>query len=138
MKQENEELLLKDLCARLPYGVYGNYLNSDGSLSDDELLRRVKIGYHDLICADGRNGMVLNGFLKPYLFPLSSMTEEQIEEAKTYFWKDVDYGKNSVDKGINCFYPCFNILEFYHKYHIDYRGLIPKGLAVDCTNLNIY
>lgn len=126
MKQEDKDLLLRDLCARLPYGIYGNYLNSDGSLSDDKLLRRVKIGYHDLICADGRNGMVLNGFLKPYLFPLSSMTEEQYN---TYC--ELEHSGNMEHLSLP-------LLEWLNKNHFDYRGLIEKGLAIDATNLNIY
>ena len=126
MTQENKDLLLKDLCSRLPYGIYGNYLNSDGSLSDDKLLRRVKIGYHDLICADGRDGMVLNGFLKPYLFPLSSMTEEQYKE----YW-ELEHSGDMEHLSIP-------LLDWLNKNHFDYRGLIEKGLAIDCTNLNIY
>lgn len=124
MTQEDKYLLLRDLCARLPYGVYGNYLNSDGSLSNDKLLRRVKIGYHDLICADGRDGMVLNGFLKPYLFPLSSMTEEQ---RTSHNFLKYSAHANPI-----------KLIDFYNKNHFDYRDLIPKGLAIDCTNLNIY
>jgi hypothetical protein len=137
MTQEEKDLLLRDLCARLPYGVKIEVTYSKDSGSS--LRAR--------LCSEGINTLDTNIlgllqqseiYIKPYLFPLSSMTEEQIEEAKTYFWKDVDYGKSLIDKGINCFYPCFNILEFYHKYHLDYRGLIPKGLAIDCTGLSIY
>ena len=130
MTQEQKDLLLKDLCGRLPYKVYGNYLNSDGSLSDDELLRRVKIGYHDLICADGRDGMVLDGFLKPYLFPFSSMTIEQREEERSI--KEESYYSFDANENI------YTLQDFYNKNHIDYRGFIEKGLAIDCTNLNIY
>lgn len=135
MKRGDKELLLRDLCARLPYGVKMNHI------ADDEHSPSTLIGIAKyMITLEGLGGYecVDVEHYKPYLFPLSSMTEGQIEEAKTYFWKDVDYGKNLADKGINCFYPCFNILEFYHKYHLDYRGLIEKGVAIDCTNLNIY
>ena len=131
MTQEDKELLLRDLCARLPYGIYGNYLNSDGSLSDDKLLRRVKIGYHDLICADGRDGMVLDGFLKPYLFPLSSMTEEQSMEFALL-------QVNTHKEGWLFACDCCNMIHWLNKNHFDYNNLIEKGLAIDCTNLNIY
>lgn len=139
MKKEDKELLLRDLCARLPYGVYGNYLNSDGSLSDDELLRRVKIGYRDLICADGRDGMVLDGFLKPYLFPLSSMTEEQKEEIedKLIFPSNSDGGCIEILYNDKYMIP-FWFVDFCNKNHFDYRGLIEKDLAIDATGLNIY
>ena len=139
MKREDKELLLRDLCARLPYGIYGNYLNSDGSLSDDKLLRRVKIGYHDLICANGRDGMVLDGFLKPYLFPLLSMTEEQKREynslrdfVPTYHY---EYGDIVEDTEL---YDNWGSIDYLNAHHFDYRGLIDKELAIDCTNLNIY
>ena len=139
MKQEDKELLLRDLCARLPYGVYGNYLNSDGSLSDDELLRRVKIGYRDLICADGRSGMVLDGFLKPYLFPLSSMTEEQLYNNPIGFSQmltikaDRDWENITINRRAY-----YKLVDWFNKNHFDYRGLIPMGLAIDATGLNIY
>ena len=131
MKQEDKDLLLKDLCSRLPYGIYGNYLNSDGSLSDDKLLRRVKIGYHDLICADGHDGMVLNGFLKPYLFPLSSMTEEQSMEFALL-------QVNTHKDGFLYVCDCVNMMKWLLKNHFDIYGLIEKGLAINATNLNIY
>ena len=132
MKQEDKELLLKDLCARLPYGAKC-IVKSDGYVG---VISSIESQYGVVTFDDGRQEEICD--IKPYLFPLSSMTEEQIEEAKTYFWKDVDYGKSLVDKRINCFYPCFNILEFYHKNHFDYRGLIDKSLALDATVLNIY
>ena len=76
MKKEDKDLLLKDLCGRLPYGVKGNYQNSD-----DELLREVTIMYRYL----EPNGMVMTGDIKPYLFPLSSMTDEQKDEIDKFF-----------------------------------------------------
>jgi len=152
MTEEQKKLLLIDLSGRLPYGVYGNYLNSDGSLSDDELLRRVKIGYHQLICADGRDGMVLDGSLKPYLFPLSSMTEEQIEKLKEELcnmydpYHDYDsyenWGVEVFEKHIHSdnykFTFTVDVVDWLNKNHFDYRGLIEKSLALDATNLGIY
>lgn len=132
MKQEDKDLLLKDLCGRLPYGVKGNYRNSD-----DELLRKVTIVYRYL----EPKGMVMTGDIKPYLFPLSSMTEEQENE-----WCDA------------CLQPLIKRLDrhirkedlmlyaesqyagsdWLNKNHFDYRGLIEKGLAIDATGLGIY
>lgn len=117
MTQEDKKLLLKDLCARLPYGVkiqtdyidaktlegiqFPNYFGiSDGYYSLD-----------DIEC-------------KPYLFPLSSMTEEQ--KTSHNFLKNSAYA-NPI-----------KLINFYHKNHFDYNGLIPKGLAIDATGLNIY
>ena len=106
MKQEEKELLLKDLCARLPYGVVVKDRN----------------GVHILTSGNTEFIDLFNGKcnIKPYLFPLSSMTEKQKIELTCII--DSDYAK----------------IDWYNKNHFDYRGLIPKGLANDCTNLNIY
>lgn len=116
MTQEDKELLLKDLCARLPYGVIIQI--KDWTVLDAEL----KIGHI--------NRLQINDVeLKPYLFPLSSMTEEQSKE-----YHELIGGMFGTSALIN-----FEILEdFFHKNHFDYRGLIEKGLAIDATNLNIY
>ena len=119
MKQEDKELLLKDLCARLPYGIKVN----------NEIQGDFKI-YG--ICENfvfGRNEVCHIDFdiekIKPYLFPLSSMTEEQKKE-EYEICKEFIIGYES------------NLIDFYNKYHLDYRGLIPKDLAIDATGLNIY
>ena len=119
--QEDKELLLRDLSARLPYGIKGNYQNSD-----DKLLRSITIVYNYL----KPNGMVMTGDIKPYLFPLSSMTEEQTEE----LIKLINTGQNDNNE----FMRSLCRIDFYHKHHFDYRGLIEKGLAIDATNLGIY
>ena len=75
--------------------------------------------------------------LTPYLFPLSSMTDEQKKELSDemcYFTHSQIEGRdpNGIMNGT-----IFEI-DFYNKNHIDYRGLIEKGLANDATGLNIY
>ena len=126
MTQKDKEILLKDLCARLPYGV------------------KVKVKYYDdnwrllAIYTNGTTYAIRDiGYpietcfedCKPYLFPLSSMTEEQSKE-----YHELIGGMFGTSTIIN-----FEILEdFFHKNHFDYRGLIEKGLAIDATNLNIY
>jgi hypothetical protein len=70
--------------------------------------------------------------VKPYLFPLSSMTEEQKRE----FDISMDMGYAAAyNAEINC---ANRMIDFFNKYHLDYRGLIPMGLAIDATGLNIY
>lgn len=129
MTQEEKKILLKDLCCRLPYGLKGNYLNEDKTPTNDKLLRKITINYHHLVTASGHNGMVLKGDIKPYLFPLSSMTEEQ---DKVYH--ELIGGMFGTSALIN-----FEALtDFFNKNHLDYRGLIPMGLALDATGLNIY
>lgn len=127
MKNEQKELLLKDLCARLPYGV-------KCQVQEDEY---IYIGTLCRIEVDNKNGHLLDfaesisgldcqvylSEIKPYLFPISSMTAEQKE----------DMIKSSCGIGSDK-----NVFDWYNKNHIDWRGLIPKGLAIDATGLNIY
>jgi hypothetical protein len=122
MKQEDKDLLIKDLCSRLPYGVKvrGNYSYSDGDKIIDDIQTKV-LDIYDI------DWVINNIEIKPYLFPLSSMTEEQEEE-----YNDL----NGYELG--CFPHTEEALDYLIKNHFDYRGLIPKGLAIDCTNLNIY
>jgi hypothetical protein len=136
MTQEEKDLLLKDLCARLPYGV-------KCQVQEDEY---IYIGTLCRIEVDNKNGHLLDFVetisgldcqvylteVKPYLFPLSSMTEGQ----------EVIYGDlcyqiiNATPFEIqNCFNELYN---WFIKNNFDYQGLIPKGLAIDATGLNIY
>lgn len=121
MTQENIKLLLKDIFARIPYGVKG--INSVGNISSPkdwktEFTIEMAIK-HSIAKYDWR----------PYLFPQSSMTNEQKEE-----YLDLVENQYRTDANGNI----FTLQDFYCKYHIDYRGLIPKGIAIDCTDLNIY
>ena len=119
MTQEDKELLLKDLCARLPYGVIIQI--KDWTVLDAEL----KIGHI--------NRLQINDVeLKPYLFPMSSMTEEQ-----KVIYGDLCYSIiQSLAKNMQ---PELNeLINWLNAHHFDYRGLIEKGLAIDATNLNIY
>lgn len=130
MKQEDKELLIKDLCARLPYGVKGIEANSicllNTSTHFKSLIKNIEYKIEHL------------GF-KPYLFPLSSMTEKQKREynrlrnfVPTYHY---EFGDIVEDTEL---YDNFESIDYLIANHFDYRGLIPLGLAIDCTNLNIY
>ena len=132
MKQESKDLLLKDLCGRLPYGVKCKSQQAQDVKIGGELLidinifGRVNIGGHIKDICD----------IKPYLFPLSSMTEEQKEEYESLIYSKIEIHSERYDDvvvdGLDW------LFDFYHKHHLDYRGLIPMGLANDATNLNIY
>ena len=117
MKQEDKELLLKDLCSRLPYGVKGIEANTicllNTSAHFKSLIKNIEYKIEHL------------GF-KPYLFPLSSMTEEQYKEY-CKFEHSGDMEHLSIP-----------LLDWLNANYFDYRGLIEKGLAIDATNLNIY
>ena len=131
MTQEEKDLLLKDICARLPYGVKLETLDGPQELD----IKWLSIN----MCN------IANPYL-PYLFPLSSMTDE--------LWDKEFRGLGITEFTLNSFkYGCetleldnsgtdlSNIVIFINqliKNHFDIYGLIPKGLAIDATNLNIY
>ena len=118
MKQENKELLLRDLCTRLPYGVKINE-NTQGDFTVIGLtMERVFTTCETEGC---HNDFPIE-CVKPYLFPLSSITKKRLEELSEYI--DI---KNA-----------YVALELLNSHHIDYRGLIERGLAIDATRLNIY
>ena len=138
MKQENEELLLKDLCGRLPYEVKCDY---DGKVHDI-------LGYAHgriVLCRPFMSNTECPLFresysnIKPYLFPLSSMTEDIEDEIykETGLYDIIENDMVHIEVRANFLDVCklFNIL---NKHHLDYNNLIPKGLAIDATNLNIY
>ncbi len=123
MKQENKELLLKDLCARLPYGVKISVNDKVESLQGINILDNV-IEYGSFLSSDTEE-------VKPYLFPLSSMTEEQDKE---FALLQTSSGK----EGFLYAWNCANMMDWLIKNHFDINGLIPKGMAIDATGLNIY
>ena len=145
MTQEDKQLLLKDLCARLPYKVKGVYARTDiKNLSICEITTHL---YSEM--EESFNGKEKYEFI-PYLFPLSSITKEMMEEPNIYgFFKYRDTianvghleSKDGISEEIYTYIDIESIsvlMEFFHSHHIDYRGLIEKGLAIDATNLNIY
>ena len=119
MTREDKELLLKDLCARLPYGVKYECSDIKNIWKLNAILTKRQ---DDGVFLDIYNHLDL---CKPYLFPLSSMTEEQRNEYHELLYDPIH--------GINIDY-----FDWCHKNHLDCRGLIPKGLAIDATGLNIY
>ena len=156
MTQADKKLLLKDLCARLPYGVKVKVLNEDilrYDYSSEEGgfingIENINDGLFVIECK--KDGYVLSyDEFKPYLLPLSSITE-MLEELNTIgFFKYCDTianishleSKNGISEEIYTYIDIESIsglMNFFNSHHIDYRGLIEKGLAIDATNLNIY
>ena len=126
MTQEDKALLLKDLCARLPYDTVCRVeFKSDGKYESKNMI--LSGIFKDEAYFTIENGSVYSNDYKPYLFPMSSMTEEQE--------KEYDFLRDSVPT-----YYCDNwkSIDYLNAHHFDYRGLIEKGLAIDATNLNIY
>ena len=117
MTPEERQLLLQDLCARLPYGVKVDVAGNTQSL----------VGLLDELVSAGYD---INDFddyaledVKPYLRPMSSMTEEE-EERKCAFLDDIEGG---IEEAIP------NYIDWLNKKMFDYRGLIPMGLALPAT-----
>ena len=132
MTQEDKELLLKDLCARLPYGVkieFTWWVMEEGTCD----ITTLEPDHIEQIIGDE----VGNAEIKPYLFPMSSMTDEQKEEY--YILCDfVPTYHHEVGDIIEDAYDNWESIDYLNAHHFDYRGLIEKGLAIDATGLNIY
>ena len=137
MTQKYKELLLKDLCARLPYGLKYNFNGYDGC---DYTMSKV-----GLIAVDD-NFPIED--VKPYLFPMSSMTEKQKEELNKKF--NVQFLGNTIYSIHYHSEGCWDtdlelglqdwlwFINWCYKNHFDIYGLISMGLALDATGLNVY
>lgn len=112
MKEEDKDLVVIDLSARLPYGVIVAIKSSNHEDWDDWV---GELTYKDL---DFFDNDVIYDYVKPYLRPMSSMTEEESEE----FANMEIVGYNNYD--------------WLNAHHFDYRGLIEKGLAIEVTEEN--
>lgn len=124
---QDKELLLKDLCARLPYGVkvQTTYINPQTKERKDigtDVLSTVEIS------------MLIDGYEehKPYLFPLTSMSEEQKVIYGDLCYAIIHSLAWDTQAALN------ELVDWLNENHFDYNNLIPMGLANDCTNLNVY
>ena len=151
MTQEDKELLLKDLCARLPYEIKGiRIYKPEEVVTLNEIIPRCKMNPNignGLFCELGFDKIsdfcTITEF-KPYLFPMSSMTDAEQEELTQEHRKDemlyaeciirTAKGDNSMRGKVITHYA----MDWCNKNHFDYRGLIEKELAIDATGLNIY
>ena len=136
MTQNEKDLLLKDLCARLPYDVkfpntWPDPITSEpietiGTISNIDRYGVVSFvwTYEEVEVLQKNDLHIMD--IKPYLFPLSSMKEEQKSQYSFFLTRIIDGYDSSL------------LIDWFNKNHIDYRGLIPMGLANDATGLNIY
>lgn len=125
MKQEDKDLLLTYLSMALPYGVVIK-ITSDGGMS--EVSYNIKLDVEllaDLLDTEDD--------FKPYLRPLSSMTEEEEKEFNDQMYKAKPY---SDGKSYNVYEVIGLDIIYLNAYHFDYLGLIPKGLAIAITEEN--
>ena len=147
--QTDKELLLKDISGRLPYGVIGqceidaSYDTEFETIPQTHKFKAVAYGFNEdvlfvcpmienqdeLECANEEigDGVYILDF-KPYLFPLSSMTEKQKDEYQYITERWMNDPAYSISDSI----------DWLNKNNFDYRGLIEKGLAIDATGKKIY
>lgn len=122
MAQEDKELLLKDLCARLSYGVKGII-----SFDEDKNIFTIK-GIFNILFLSNTECCHVEDF-KPYLRPMSSMTKEEEKEYRKTMDK---YISNSDDFSKYTEYSwTIDTFDFLNAHHFDYRSLIPMGLAIE-------
>ena len=113
-QEDKKELLLKDLSARLPYGTVVELDKNFGYNKGTHTLVKELL---DSYCVEG---------IKPYLRPMSSMTEEEVDEFTQFdIYADGEYVM-----------PNHEIIDWLNAHHFDYRGLIEKGLAIAVTENN--
>ena len=131
MTQKDKELLLKDLCARLPYGV--KFLRESWNFEWDEELSVIEV-----LKGIDKDGYINNtkvytvDDIKPYLFPMSSMTEEEKEEYCQLQQRVIYNSKGVINEDVTKY------INWCYKKHLDINNLIPMELAIDATGLNIY
>ena len=123
--KEETDLLFQDLCGRLRSGLICSIYREDdegfgwrdaeckGYFQNND---SYEFYFEDIIAVDNIEK------LKPYLRPLSSMTDEEEEEYDTFF--NTDYGYMDASK-------VFDVSDWMYAHHFDYRGLIPMGLALE-------
>jgi len=152
MIQEDKKLLIKDLCARLPYRVkihvdytfkppYNVHLETDCGLVEFNVEKGEYLALTDMDNYSARKRFALEN-IKPYLRPMSSMTEEEFEDLKSY--SGLIYGQLDLAPFQNGTYKCLDfylnevpsdvvilVFDWLNKNHFDYRGLIEMGLALE-------
>ena len=128
MTQEEKQLLLKDLCARLPYGVICRCRTTEDSTwwNTDHRIFGIAGGNFDI-----GSDILEPEQIKPYLRPTSSMTEEEFDE----YMQFIKHSWEGIDKEEDDYYVKVKDRDVYIDWllahHFDFRGLIPMGLALE-------
>ena len=135
-QEDKKQLLLKDLCGRLPYGVYIEHTSTKirGKLNNINVVHRYNgtnsvqeveaaISFLGDCCID-----VI--YFKPYLRPTNSMTEEEEKEFAKIMVRSQDCSYENNESATTM------VNDWYLSKHFDVRGLIPKGLAIEVTKEN--
>ena len=137
MTQEEKKLLIKDLCARLPYGVI---VNINGTYNN--VLESVN-WYYEVEVGIVSTEVYTISDVKPYLFPLSSMTDKDLIEFLQINGMNLNSDELKIFRRVqttivSTLSSYSRNIDWLNAHHFDYRGLIEKGLAIDATGLNIY
>ena len=149
MTQEEKDLLLKDLCARLNTNLVCSIYRTDDQgigYRNEILYGYCNIDGWDEFYFGEDCGISIDyvSKIKPYLFLLSSITREQIFDVQEILGKNeieiedgflsiIDSSRNTIT-----YLEILALLNWFYKNHFDINGLIPIGLAIDSTGLNIY
>lgn len=132
MTQEDKELLLKDLCARWLYGTIVSV--TDGTIKYDAYIESVSYKNIQVSPVSDSNFTAYTFYkiseIKPYLRPVSSMTEEEYVEYSK-LWNLQDEFPTDADIRFK-----IDVFDWLNKHYFDYRGLIKKGLAIEVTEEN--
>ena len=138
MTEQDKQLLLKDLCARLPYGVIIDYKENEFEFPHWKITTIYPetldgwISYYKRVGTGSESGSrpFKIGEVKPYLRPMSSMTEEEKEEVRQQFcyeWEEsiMELYYSIEIRDVDC------LIDWLLEHHFDFRGLISKGLALE-------
>ena len=139
MTQEEKQKLLVDLCARLPYKLHCRVFKLNGDIKENDDILYGVISDNVVTLKSDKDECLMYYQIKPYLRPMSSMTEEE----KRMLWeeldKDMDIISENLDAPVINIYnnrvyrgnPIHNEIDFLNKNHFDWRGLIPMGIAIE-------
>ncbi len=133
MTQTDKELLLKDLCTRLPYDVIIHYhweiKGTDSTIDDDRKLKFSDVESLKYMLTELQDNRFIIEW-KPYLRPMSSMTEEEKKEYNEYLFYGASIGLMSNTE------TAYELIDWLNKKKFDYHCLIPKRLAIEVTKEN--
>lgn len=154
MTQEEKQLLLQDLCGRLPYGVKAK-ITEEGVLSYDSgigvIVGKEHVDNEIFILQCKNDSWCLTAISEfvPYLRPMSSMTEKELNECVCQSgikdiecpnWQDITKEKQfeaRLNHAITVFLTDSNNVDWLNSHYFDYRGLIERGLALEAPE-NMY
>lgn len=118
MTNEEKQLLLKTLCAMLPYGIKVEVCIKDKDIKSVDNVKYDTVGTYIRLIDDEKFSV------KPYIRPMSSMTDDERDDMREELEWVESFGERFYDKTTE-FYDWMNA------HHFDYRGLIEKGLALE-------